>query len=302
MHDTAPVLWLQQWASPALTEFMLAVSALGYVSSCLALAIVCGFGWRPRLGVTLILAIVFANAMTIVAKGALASPRPHAVDTRVRTPAFESHLATMAARTAGPAENFGFPSGHVAATTAWALGLALFRRRPWQIGAAAIWIALMALSRMYLGRHFPVDVAGGLVAGAAGLAVARLEVPPAPPGIGTRSARARAALGISVLAVVAFTTLAGAGLGAHDAGRFCGLLGAVLLLKRTRTLGNAGTRLTRVARVAAALFLLAVALWSSTWTIATGTALGRLSAMLVSAGLYASVLLVPALALGRQRG
>ncbi len=102
MLDTTFVLWLQSWASPALTEIMRAVSLCGYVPSCLAVAIVCGFGWRLRLGVTLILAIVFADAMTIVAKGAFASPRPHAVDARVRTlGAFESDLlltATLRAR------------------------------------------------------------------------------------------------------------------------------------------------------------------------------------------------------------
>ena len=55
MLDTSFVLWLQQWASPALTEIMRAVSLWGYVPSCLAVAIVCGFG--GRLGVTLILAL-----------------------------------------------------------------------------------------------------------------------------------------------------------------------------------------------------------------------------------------------------
>jgi len=50
MLDTSFVLWLQQWASPALTESMRAVSLWGYVPSCLAVAIVCGFGARLRLG------------------------------------------------------------------------------------------------------------------------------------------------------------------------------------------------------------------------------------------------------------
>ena len=102
MLDTSFVLWLQQSASPALTEIMRAVSLCGYVPSCLAVAIVCGFGWRLRLGVTLILAIVFADAMTVAAKGAFASPRPHAVDARVRTfDAFESGLPRMATRHLG---------------------------------------------------------------------------------------------------------------------------------------------------------------------------------------------------------
>ena len=176
MLDTTLVLLLQERASPALTEIMRAVSFWGFAPSCLAVAIVCGFGWRLRLGVTLILAIIFADAITIVAKGAFASPRPHAIDARVRTfDAFESELPPMAMGTSVPADDFWFPSGHVATTAAWALGLAWSRRKPWQLGAAATWIALMALSRIYLGRHFPADVLGGLIIGVAGLAIARLE-------------------------------------------------------------------------------------------------------------------------------
>ena len=278
------------------------MSVLGYVPSCLAFAIVCAFGWRLRLGVTLILAIVFADAMTIVAKGAFASPRPHAVDARVRTfAAFESGLPPTATGTSVPADDFGFPSGHVATTAAWVLGLAWSRRKPWQLGAAATWIALMALSRMYLGRHFPADVIGGLVVGVAGLAIARLALPPAAAGISTLTAGARTALGVSLLVVVALAALFGAGLGAHDAGRFCGLVGAVLLLMRTRALDDSVPLSTRMARMAVALVLLGVAVWSSTWTITTGPGLAVMSTMAISAALHASVLLVPALALGGNR-
>jgi hypothetical protein len=41
MLDTSFILWLQQWASPTLTEIMRVVSLWGYVPSCLAVAIVC---------------------------------------------------------------------------------------------------------------------------------------------------------------------------------------------------------------------------------------------------------------------
>ena len=302
MLETAPVLWLQEWASPALTEFMRTVSFWGYVPSCLAVAIVCGFGWRLRLGVTLILAIVFADALTVAAKSAFASPRPHSVDARVRTfGAFESDLPPMAAGTSVPADDFGFPSGHVATTTAWALGLAWSRRKPWQLGAAVTWIALMALSRMYLGRHFPADVVGGLAIGAMGLAIARLALPPAATGISTLSAGARTALNVSLLVAVALAAVSGAGLGAYDAGRFCGLVGAALLLMRARPLddSDAVPPGVRMARMAVALVLLGVAVWSSTWTITTALGLAIMSTMAVSAALHASVLLVPAL--GRHR-
>ena len=302
MLDTSFVLWLQQWASPALTEIMRAVSLWGYVPSCLAVAIVCGFGWRFRLGVTLILAIVFADAMTIVAKGTFVSPRPHAVDARVRTfGAFESGLPPMGTGNSVPADDFGFPSGHVATTAAWALGLAWSRRKPWQLGMAATWVALMALSRLYLGRHFPADVLGGLVVGVAALALARLELPSAGAGISTLTAGTRTALGVSVIVAVALAALSGARLGAHDAGRFCGLVGAAVLLMRTKALDDSVPPATRMARMAVALVLLGVALWSSTWTITTGPGLAVMSSMAVSAAWHASVLLVPALALGGHR-
>jgi membrane-associated phospholipid phosphatase len=302
MLDTSFVLWLQQWASPALTETMRAVSLWGYVPSCLAVAIVCGFGGRLRLGVTLILAIVFADAMTVAAKGAFASPRPHAIDARIRSfGAFESGLPPIAMDTSVPADDFGFPSGHVATTAAWAMGLAWSRKKSWQLGMAATWVALMALSRMYLGRHFPLDVLGGLVVGVAALALARLELSPAGVDVRTLKPGTKTALGVLLIVAVAIAALSGAGLSAHDAGRFCGLVGATLLLMRTRALDDSVPPVTRMARMAVALVLLGGALWSSISTVTTGPGLAVVSTMAVSAALHAGVLLVPALALGGKR-
>ncbi len=301
MLDTTFVLWLQQWESPALTTMMQVVSLWGYVPSCLAVAIVCGFGWRLRLGVTLILAIVFADAITVAAKGAFASPRPHAVDARVRTfGAFESGLPSIAMGTTVPADDFGFPSGHVATTAALALGLAWSRRKSWQLGVAATWVAAMALSRIYLGRHFAADVLGGLVVGVAAIALARVARPSASAGINTLSAGTKTALGVSLIVAVSLAALFGAGPSAHDAGRFCGVVGAILLL-RTQALDDSVMPATRVARIAVALVLLGSALWSSTWTITTRPALAVMSTMIVSAALHASVVLVPALAIGGKR-
>jgi membrane-associated phospholipid phosphatase len=299
MLDTSFVLWLQQCASPALTTTMRAVTLCGYVPSCLVVAIVCGFRGRLRLGLTLILAIVFADALTIAAKGTFASPRPDAVDPRVHTfGVFESGLSRIATRTSVPADEFGFPSGHVATTAAWALGLAWSRRRSWPIGAAATWVALMALSRMYLGRHFPADVLGGLVVGIAALTLAGVALPSATTGESTLTAGARTALGLSLIVAVALGALAGVGLGPHDAGRFCGLVGASLLLVRSPVLDDAVPSSTRKSRVALALILYGVALWSIAWTVTAGPGLAAMSTMAMSAALHASVLLVPALALG----
>lgn len=290
MLDTSSILWLQQWASPPLTEVMRVVSFLGYAPSCLAVAVVCGFAVRFRLGVTLILAILFADAVTVAAKGAFASPRPHAVDTRVQAfGAIESRMSRFAAGASVPADDFGFPSGHVSVTAALALGLAWTSRARWPLAAAAAWVAAMALSRMYLGRHFPADVLGGSALGAAAYAVARLE-----------GETKRLALSLAAAALVLVAAVAGAGIGPHDTGRFLGLTGAVVLLVRAGALDDLGTERTRIVRIAVALVLLGVAIWSSTWTIAGSAGLGLLAAIAISAALHASVLLVPAFAAGRR--
>ena len=138
---------------------------------------------------------------------------------------------------------------------------------------------------------------GGLVVGVAALAIARLELPPAGAGGTTLTAGTRTALGVSLIVAVGLAALSGAGLGAHDTGRFCGFVGATLLLMHTRALDDSAPPATRMARTAVGLVLLGVALWSSTWTITTGPGLAVMSTKAVSAALHASVLLVPALAL-----
>lgn len=68
----------------------------------------------------------------------------------------------------GPA----FPSGHTqAATTFWIFAAALVRRRAFTVVAILI-VAAVAVSRVYLGVHWPIDLLGGAVAGLVVVAVA----------------------------------------------------------------------------------------------------------------------------------
>ena len=59
-----------------------------------------------------------------------------------------------------------FPSGHTCA--AFAAGMVWLRTLPRRGGriAAAVLAVLMGLSRLYVGVHFPTDVAAGAVIGA----------------------------------------------------------------------------------------------------------------------------------------
>lgn len=59
-----------------------------------------------------------------------------------------------------------FPSGHTCAAFAFAFGLCAALPQKWAKATALIAAALMGFSRLYVGVHFPSDVAAGAVVGA----------------------------------------------------------------------------------------------------------------------------------------
>lgn len=60
-----------------------------------------------------------------------------------------------------------FPSGHTADAFAFAVALSLIYRKWYIIIPVLIWASLVGYSRMSLGVHFPSDVLGGALIGAA---------------------------------------------------------------------------------------------------------------------------------------
>ena len=173
MFEIHPIIWLQSWASPALTAVMNGISLLGYTRAYVAISALLAFGFGMRVAVPLLVLISLNAAFTDVAKVAASMPRP---DTDSRVQALSIYASSLRQRDADtPTEvedSRGFPSGHVSAATAFAAGLAMLlggRRRRWVLVAA--WIAVMAISRMYLGRHFLGDVIGGVGVGLLSLVI-----------------------------------------------------------------------------------------------------------------------------------
>lgn len=176
--DASALAWVVgSLRHPALDPVMLGLSAAGYY----------GLGWvaihaalsvrAPERGAALmalwrlVLSLVLAVLVVdYILKPLIARPRPFLLDPSIP---LLYHAPS----------SFSFPSGHAAMAFAgaWAMAIAWPRLRPlwWLLGVA------IALSRVYLGVHYPLDVLGGAVAGLAAAGFATALTPattaPAPP-------------------------------------------------------------------------------------------------------------------------
>jgi undecaprenyl-diphosphatase len=114
----------------------------------LVLALVVTVLWRSLWPLVLVAIAVFAaDGIAGVVKAAVGEKRPNAPDPLVTIP--HSH---------------SFPSGHTATAVAGAIVLSWLVPRFAPL--FAILAAAVAYSRVYVGVHFPLDIAGGAVIGA----------------------------------------------------------------------------------------------------------------------------------------
>ncbi|MFI6905405.1 phosphatase PAP2 family protein [Nonomuraea sp. NPDC050394] len=161
--ELGPIIALQGlpgWLEPV----MEAVSLFGSEQTFLFLLPVLYWCVSPRLGLRMGVVVLGAAAGNAVLKLLFHAPRPYWVDARVRPLSLEG--------------TFGLPSGHAQIATATWGALAAAVRRPWAWWGAVAAVALIGLSRVYLGVHFISDVVAGVLLGAAVLVlVVKLEEP-----------------------------------------------------------------------------------------------------------------------------
>ena len=154
--DLALLDWLRPWHTPGLDRAMSWISASGGAGLVwVTLAVVAiampryrASAWRVLLTVMLAYALVDA-----VLKPLIGRPRP-------------AIHATAPARQLPPVpRTSSFPSGHATAT----FGAAIAVSRMWPHTAPVWWslAVLIGYSRIYLGHHYPLDVAAGALMGIA---------------------------------------------------------------------------------------------------------------------------------------
>jgi glycosyltransferase 2 family protein len=95
-------------------------------------------------------------------------------------------LGEIEARETFAAHSLGFPSGHVAVAAALTVVVTPYLTGRWKVVPAALAV-IVALGRMYVGAHTPLDLVGGGALGVSAGCVANLLVgTPASPEEGTQ--------------------------------------------------------------------------------------------------------------------
>lgn len=186
MFQTEPIIYLQSLGNEWLTLLMILITSMGSWLFLAALLIIITFGIDFKKGFLLLQLLLLTAMTTHALKVLIAFPRPDFVDNRVlnleygikNTSPFngcrsgdifqlpdKQVLEAFRLKDEFMSSPFGFPSGHVALTVAlWGGCASLFNSRIIK-KIMPLAIVLVALSRIYLGRHFLGDVLGGAILG-----------------------------------------------------------------------------------------------------------------------------------------
>lgn len=158
--------WFQTIHNPVLDYIMAGLSLLGEAGILwIGIAIVflcipryrkCGFA----MAIALILSLIFCNG---IMKNLVQRDRPFWIDGGLLTQIEAMKDSVPSWLHIVIPTDFSFPSGHTSASFAAAAAILMLHRKE---GIAAIVVAaLISLSRLYIGVHFPTDVLVSLVLG-----------------------------------------------------------------------------------------------------------------------------------------
>jgi undecaprenyl-diphosphatase len=143
-------LFNQTLSHPFLDSLMMGLTIIGFAMlPALAVSLVLSRSQR-KTGVAILVSLLFSLSLVLTFQYLTLRPRPEPGRLLLPTPNFPS-----------------YPSGHAGAAFGVAVVVGLtYRKRGWWLLALG-GASLIAFSRVYLGLHYPSDVAGGAILGAA---------------------------------------------------------------------------------------------------------------------------------------
>ncbi len=153
--EASIILWIQENLRGALDGLWLFITHLGDDGILwIIMGIVLLFWKKTRpIGFTVLISLLFDFLIiNVTLKDLVARPRPFVVNELIEP------------LVGGVSPYRSFPSGHSGGS--FAAMFALYRWVPKKIGVPALFLAtLVALSRLYVGVHYPTDILGGFIIG-----------------------------------------------------------------------------------------------------------------------------------------
>jgi membrane-associated phospholipid phosphatase len=151
------ILWFQSWRTPIIETFFIAITSTGTATFFVLVFPIIYWCYDTAIGRRVITIFLFSVWLNQWLKEWWQRPRPAMVSPEIFP--------------AADAPDFGIPSGHTLISTVFWGALAWYIRRWWVTVFVVFFVALVGLSRMVLGVHFPQDIVVGLVLGLLVLAV-----------------------------------------------------------------------------------------------------------------------------------
>lgn len=148
------LLYFQGTGTPFLDSLFEMITMLGEKNILIAGLVWIFWNTDKKKGFILSYTLLFSLFLNTLIKISFHRPRP-----------FEQ-IPEISAKRVHTATGYAFPSGHTQGAATFYMTIALLFKKKWIYGAAVLLSLLVALSRVYLGVHWPVDVIGGLIAGA----------------------------------------------------------------------------------------------------------------------------------------
>ena len=156
IFESGIILWIQENirgpVGDVFWQFITHLGDEGYLWIVMGIILLFFKKTRP-IGFTVLISLLFDFLIINVAlKGLVARPRPFVVNELIEP------------LVGGVSPYRSFPSGHSGGS--FAAMFALYRWVPKKIGIPALFLAsLVALSRLYVGVHYPTDILGGFIIG-----------------------------------------------------------------------------------------------------------------------------------------